>query len=523
MIPILSSAAMQAADVATINEFGITGFTLMESAGRAIASRVIAQFQPKQVNILCGKGNNGGDGLVIARNLVAHGIRTRVIFVGKLEEASAEVRQNLLLLAEIQQKDSEAPLHFWYYPGIELLFGLPKPDLWVDALLGTGLNSEVREPYAEVIKWLNQQQEPIVSVDVPSGLDATTGTSKGIAIRATKTFTIAAYKTGIWLGDGRTYAGKVEVVEMGIPNHILREQVNNEDSAWLPTDQWVYRLLPTRSHLDHKYRIGYLMTLAGSPEMTGAATLCTWAAERVGAGGVICATSAASQAILARKFTTAMTLALPEAQDGGLDAAGLDVVQSRLEKARAMLVGPGLGRTASTKQFVRYWLTQYQDPMVIDADALIALAENPNLITKHAQGKWVLTPHWGEFKTLIGKPDLDEAERFTLVRKYAKEWNCVILLKGFPGLVAAPDGRVSINPTGNPAAASAGTGDVLAGCVAGLLAQGLTPFEAAVCGYFVAGKASDRYIKRNAMAGMIASDLLEELPRVLYELQTPST
>ncbi|MBL7977176.1 MAG: NAD(P)H-hydrate dehydratase [Bacteroidetes Order II. Incertae sedis bacterium] len=523
MIPLLSSAAMQRADEATIQQFGIPGFTLMESAGRATAQCIKQQFQPRQVNILCGKGNNGGDGLVIARNLVAQGIRTRVVFVGTPEEATPDVRQNLLLLAEIQQKDPTAPLHFWYYSGPEVLYSLPRPDVWVDALLGTGLHSDVREPHASIIQWLNQQSEPIVSVDVPSGLDATTGYALGVAVKARHTYVIAAYKTGLWLGEGGNFTGGLDLLEIGIPAHLIQEQARSEGGAWLPTEKWVQKMIPVRTNLDHKYRVGYLMTLAGSPEMTGAATLCTWAAERVGAGGVICATSSASQAILARKFTTAMTLALPEAPDGGLDPSGLEVVQKRLEKARAMLVGPGLGRAISTKQFIRYWLTQYPDPMVIDADGLTALAESPNLLQKHAQGKWVLTPHWGEFKKLVGDPQLDEAARFSLVRKYAQEWNCVILLKGFPGLVASPDGRVSINPTGNPAAASAGTGDVLAGCVAGLLAQGLPPFEAAVCGYFLAGKASDRYIKRNAMAGMIASDLLEELPRVLYEIQTSTT
>lgn len=518
MLPLLTSAAMQAADQQTIQSFGMPAFTLMESAGRAAAAALMTDFNPRFVNILCGKGNNGGDGLVVARYLQARGVSVRVVFVGDRNTATEETKLNLSLLAQLAEKDTAALLRIWYYQEVHELAYLAKPDVWVDALLGTGLQAVVRSPYAAVIQWLNAQQQPIVALDIASGLDATTGHVLGAAVLATKTYTMGAYKVGHWLNAGRTHSGEVQVLEMGIPAFCIAEKATQAGCAWLPTVKEAAAALPKRGWDAHKYKVGYLTILAGSQGFTGAAVLCTQAAERIGAGGVVAASTVSAQAVLAQKLTTAMTLGLPESKDGGLEISGLDRLAELMQKSKAMLIGSGLGRVESTQTMVKYWLSKVEVPLVLDADGLNALVGNTGLL-KQAQGRWVLTPHWGEFKRLVGREDLDEANRLDLVQQYAQTWGCVVVLKGFPGLIASPEGKVVVNPTGNPAAATAGSGDVLAGCIAGFLAQGLPAFEAAWLGYYVAGLAAERYTQTRAAAGMIASDLIEELPYTLKALE----
>lgn len=534
MKPILTSEAMQRADRLTIEQFGIPNFALMESAGRAAAHSILAHEKPQSAVILCGKGNNGGDGLVIGRVLHAHNVSVTIVFVGDRTKATKETKQNLELIEALQHyegrnkpqyeqqyesklehksehKPTQSRLSLHFYTQTNQLAALPKPDIWIDALLGTGLNSDVRAPIEDILTWLNQQPEPKVAIDVPSGINATTGDVCGVALRATRTITMAAIKTGLLLEDAPDFTGKMEVVEIGIPRFILEDVTKREGGTWQVEEADIHDWLPVRAHRANKYSVGYLLAFLGSEGMTGAATMATMAAERIGAGGVVCACPASIQPILAQKLTTAMPFALPETNTG-IDDASSSLLEPHIAKSRALLVGCGIGRKPKTQQFVRDFLVHAQKPSVIDADALHAFIGHTDLFAQHANAQWILTPHWGEFKRLIptqsNSKEISEKDRLNLARQYAKQWNCVILLKGFPSIIATPKGDVWLNPTGNAAAATAGTGDVLAGTCAGLLAQGMTAERAAIAAIYLCGKAADQYCQFHPAASMIATDLL---------------
>lgn len=519
MLPLLSASAMQAADRETIEKWGLDGFTLMESAGRAAAQQLMFDFDPKSVGICCGKGNNGGDGLVMARVLQARGIASTLILVGDFERSTPEVSRNLALIHMLNAQLPEAErITILAFSGDFSAFARIRAEVWVDALLGTGLQSEVRGAYRAMVDWLNAQPEPVVAIDVPSGLDATTGKQRGTAVRAWTTYTMGAEKIGLRLADGRTHAGAIRVLEMGIPMAILQKVAADfQDCGWMPTLPELRSWIPARSADAQKYEAGYLGVLAGSVGMTGAAILAGTAAERSGAGGVIVCTPASAQPALSLQTVTLMTRALPETTSGGLAPEGQSVWAEAIEKVRALLIGPGLGQNPETAAWVRSRLAETVLPLVLDADGLNALADDPAVLYAGTPKNWVLTPHWGEFKRLADTP-VDAENRLQHARDFARKWCCVVALKGFPGLIAAPDGRVFLNTTGNPAAATAGTGDVLAGSIAAWMAQGLDPLRAAVLGYHVAGRAADEYIQTHPPHSMTAADLWKTMPIALQTI-----
>ena len=473
--PVFTAEAMRAADRYTIDTFGLPSFALMESAGRAAAEGIARHYGPmasKTVACFCGKGNNGGDGFVVARRLLAMGARLQVIATGEPEGMSEDAAKNWKLLEKLAAHYDEDRLLLHRYEGLDRLGALPPADLHVDALLGTGLESGLRGDVAEIVGWLNKQPQPTVALDVPTGIHSDTGAVLGDAVRAERTFTMAAPKAGLLLGEGQRRAGEVEVLEIGIPDFALREALDEHGGAWRARDADVRAWLPRRAHDAHKYSVGLALVVSGSPGLTGAPAMASLAAARSGAGYVVCACAESLQPTLSTKLTEVTSVALPETSDGGIDGErALEALEDRLEKAKALLVGPGLGRHPETQRFIRALLRQTSVPAVIDADGLNALAGHEDLLAEHAGGRWVLTPHAGEFKRLAGE-DVDLTDRIGVVRRYARRWNSVLVLKGLPSLVGSPDGAVYLNGTGGPALATAGTGDVLAGMCAGLLAQG---------------------------------------------------
>jgi NAD(P)H-hydrate epimerase len=386
----------------------------------------------------------------------------------------------------------------------------------VDALLGTGLTRTLREPVLGLVRYLNEQPAPVAALDVPTGLHSDTGAVLGDAVSAALTVTMGAAKGGLFLQDGPGRAGRVVTVEIGIPGFAIERALREQGGALRTTDAAVQAWLPHRTHEAHKYSVGLALVVAGSPGLTGAPAMASAAAARSGAGAVVCACPESIQPTLAGKLTEVMTLALPEGDDG-LDAdRALEVLAPRLAQARALLLGCGLGRARGTQDFIRRLLAQTDLPVVLDADGLNALAGHTDLLDRHADGRWILTPHAGEFKRLAGE-DVDLSDRVRVARDHARRWNVHLVLKGMPSLVATPDGTVYLNGTGNPALATAGTGDILAGFCAGLLAQGLTPEAAAVCGLHLGGAAADRYAEHYGPRSMVATDLLDQLPLVLAE------
>ena len=524
MEPVLTAEEMRRADRDTIDDFGIPGRTLMETAGRDAALIIERRYGAPgglRVAVYCGKGNNGGDGFVLARYLHHRGAAVRVFALGGDEaEMSDDAAANFRLLRKLAAQQEGDTLQ------IEPLRGSavpPNADVHVDALLGTGITSELREPLLGLVRKLNEQRGAKVAIDIPTGLHADTGVVPGSAFRADLTITMGARKSGLVLNRGPEFSGEIIVVDIGIPPHRLAAPAHagTRGCALLTTDAAIRAVLPRRSSDAHKYSVGFALTVAGAAGMTGAPAMASTAAARAGAGYVSCACDERIQQILGIKMTEVTTIALP-AGDQGIDPDGaMDALKSRLEKVDAALIGCGLGREKSTAQFIRRFLEEVEVPLVVDADAMNALAADPGLLSRRAEGRWILTPHMGEFMHLAGEAvrrlDLDSTDRIALAQHFAAEWNCILLLKGMPSVVAAPDGQSWVPATGNTGLATAGTGDVLAGVCTGLLAQGLAPEQAAVAALHLCGAAADRYAANRDPRSLQATDLVDELPFVIKD------
>ena len=526
MEPVLTAEEMREADRYTIEEFGIHGRTLMETAGRDAALIIERRFRTAgglRVAVYCGKGNNGGDGFVLARYLHQRGAAVRVFALGggaSEAEMSDDAAANFRLLRKLAAQHETGAL-----PIEPLSDGaeLPGADVHVDALLGTGITKELRDPLRSLVRRLNEQPGAKVAIDIPTGLHADTGTVLGAAFRADLTITMGARKAGLVLNRGPEHAGEVIVVDIGIPPRNLAEPLHSgsRGCAWLSSDAAIRDALPHRPSDAHKYSVGFALTVAGAAGMTGAPVMASTAAARAGAGYVSCACDERIQHILGIKMTEVTTIALPSGDRGIEPDGAMEALGGRLEKVSAALIGCGLGTAELTARFIRRFLEEVEVPLVIDADAINALAADPELLPRRAGGRWILTPHMGEFNRLAGESlrrlDIDPSDRIALAQHFATEWNCILLLKGMPSVVAAPDGRAWVPATGNTGLATAGTGDVLAGVCVGLLAQGLAPEQAAVAALHLCGAAADRYAARRDSRSLQAMDLLDELPFVLKE------
>ena len=516
---ILSAEAMREADQYTIDSFGIPAFTLMESAGRAVVDSLKTLIHnPSSINIicLCGKGNNGGDGFVIARYLANLGTHVHIISISPEQIVSDYAAKHYQLLKDLANQDQSIKISLLEYGPNVQLESLPKADIIVDALLGIGLRNSLRAPYDSLVTWINRQSSYTVAVDIPSGLDANTGKVLGNAVCANKTITLGATKTGLLIGQGPELVGSIEVVDIGIPKYVVEQYSNMEGCAQVASHEVIKKLLPKRSLSAHKYSVGMALVIAGSAGMTGAATLASKAAEQAGTGAVVCASPENIQPILAQKLTEVMTLGLPADVDGiDLDQA-LESLAPRLAKADALLIGCGMGQLASTQSFIRTVASETEKPLVLDADGLNAFKNHTHLLKDLSKGQWILTPHLGEFRRLTN-PNVDVDNKIQTVSHFAREWNCVLILKGAPSIVGTPEGTVYINPTGNNALATAGTGDVLAGLCVGFLSQGLSPIEAALCALHVGGSAADNYSQNQHPSTMLASDLIDHTRIVLSD------
>lgn len=510
--PLLSARAARATDQAAA-EMGLPGLLLMETAGRG-AAHVLRRRHPdtarSRATVFCGRGNNGGDGFVMARTLAGWGAHVQVFLMDDEAAHAPDARHHLALLRSAQPYFGER-LRIDRFDSLVQVAASRRPDVIVDALLGTGLRAALRSPYDALVDWINEQEALRVALDLPSGLHAETGAVLGTAVRAHLTATMAARKPGLVLGEGPACAGEVVVVDIGVPPGLLAAQLEAHGGAYQTTDRWMRAHLPRRAADAHKYSAGLVVALAGSPGLTGAPVMASHAAARAGAGYVVCTCPESAQATLAAHFVEVATLPLPEGP-AGLDPDGaLPTMEEKLGKAQALLVGPGLGRESGTQETIRRVLTHFDGPAVIDADGLAALS--PDFLAAHAAGRWVLTPHAGEFARLAGDVPLDD--RVAVVRAHARQWNSVLVLKGMPSVVGLPDGRVVVAGAGSPALATAGTGDVLAGLVAGFMAQGAEPAVAALCALHAGGRAAERWTRSRAAASMRATDLLALIPRIL--------
>ena len=515
MRPILSAAAMRRSDERTIHTTGIPGFTLMESAGRASALHVIASYPAgSRIVILCGKGNNGGDGFVCARYLTDYGYAVQVLLFAPEARLASDAREHFDVLIKYQSQNPTAQLHIRTEARID---ALPNADLYIDALLGTGLRSALRDPIRSVVAWLYDTNTPVIALDIPTGLHTDTGQPMGLAVRACETLCMGAIKTGLLLGEGPFYAGKLTLLEIGIPRFILDQEAHASGSAfqWTPAD--TRKHLPVRKAKTHKYEVGQTLVVAGSPGLSGAAVLAARAAARIGSGAVVCACPHPVRTEIAGKLTEVMTLSLPYT-DGRLDPEhSIRQLETVLQRSRAVLIGPGMGRDPQTQETIRKVIAETTLPVVIDADGLRALAGHMDWFSALKGGPRILTPHLGEFKSLTGDasipyPDLPE------LKAYSKKWNAIVLMKGLPSIVATPDGRAFISDSSSPSLATAGSGDVLAGTIAGLIAQGVASDAAAPTALHIGGWAARLYAQSKHPNTLLSGDLLDLYPQVLHDI-----
>jgi len=497
------AAASRRLDRHSIEALGVPGDVLMESAGRAVCEAVLAELRPGgRVLVVCGTGNNGGDGFVIARHLQLLGVPVRIALVGDEKRLSADAAVNLKRARAVDVAFESAR---WRAPAAGVI---------VDAIFGTGLSRAVEGTAAAAIRRVNAGRAAhgnstrVVAVDLPSGLCADTGQVLGVAIQADVTLTIQAPKPALVLEPGAALAGRVVVARIGIA----------EGGDDLPADAEVWtrgevgRQLPARPASGHKGTFGHVLLVAGSEGKTGAAALAAQAALRMGSGLVTIGCPAGLNDILEIKCTEAMTVPVPDTSERAF-AAGASAPLLELAATRnAVGLGPGIGRSAETMKLVQGLVAKLRKPLVIDADGLFAFAGEPERLADR-RDPTVLTPHPGEAAYLLGmSPAEVNADRPAAARVLATRSDCIVVLKGAATVIASPDGRVCLNPTGNPALGSGGTGDVLTGLVAALLGQGVSAFEAAVIAVFVHGAAADRLAAVIGVSGLVAGDLADAVP-----------
>lgn len=507
---VVTAAEMKALDTAAIEEYGIPGLILMENAGRQVVEvirQVLGELREKVVTIFIGKGNNGGDGLVVARHLLNLGSEVKVLALANVDEITGDAAVNLQIWRKMGQKIYS--LH--HGDGINLVkLVLMNTDLIVDAVYGTGFKGEVGDKAGRIIEALNSSGKPIVAVDIPSGLDADTGRAGGPCIQATHTVTFGLPKIGLILETGAGYTGRLHVVDISIPAGLVEK---NAPPRYLLTAELVKEWLPARPTGAHKGVLGRVLVVAGSRGMTGAACLAGEGALRAGAGLVTVAVPETLHNVMEVKLTEAMTTPLPDTGNGTLSRDAGQSILSLLEKADVLALGPGLSTDDQVVDLVRELLPALKVPCVLDADALNALAGATEVLKK-VRIPVVITPHPGEMARLLGTTASEVQERrLAAAGGAADAWQVTVLLKGARTVVAAPDGTVYINPTGNPGMASGGSGDVLTGTVAALLAQGLEPARAAAAGAYLHGLAGDLAAGEKGQRGLVAGDILDTLPK----------
>jgi ADP-dependent NAD(P)H-hydrate dehydratase / NAD(P)H-hydrate epimerase len=512
MTKIVTSSQMQALDRRAIIEAHIPGTTLMENAGAGVVAcleQAWGHLRGKTITVFCGKGNNGGDGLVVARLLHRGRAKVRVFAMAPVSEMTRDAATMYRHLLRTAGKSCVTR----FTSRLQVQPFLQDSDFVVDALFGTGLSADITGPYAEVIDAINEARRPVAAVDLPSGLHADTGRMLGRAVHATLTITLALPKVGLYLNDGIDCAGIVHIVDIGIPPpyiHTLDSRIT------LLTDTFVRASLPMRKPSSHKGTFGHAGLIAGSVGKTGAAAMAATAALRIGTGLVTVAVPASVNDVLETKLLEAMTAPMPETKARTFARSAFDRLSAFIAARTAVAIGPGLTTHPETVELVQALVKTLHRPAVLDADALNALAGRASLLTE-CKTPPILTPHPGEMARLEpdATPQSVNADRLGTANRFARERGVFIVLKGARTVVARPDGAIAICPTGNPGMATGGTGDVLTGMMVGLLAQGLQSWQAACVATYLHGYAGDLAAAVRGQAGLIAGDVIEQIPNAL--------
>ncbi|MDI6781216.1 MAG: NAD(P)H-hydrate dehydratase [bacterium] len=507
---VVTRKQMQEIDQAIPLQYGISGAILMENAGiQAFLSikEYLQQVEGKKIAVLCGSGNNGGDGFVVARHLFNHGARVKIYLLVPEERIKGDALINLKAARQfgvpIQVIGSEDELN-------AVTLELKHAGLIIDALLGTGASGEVKGLFALIIDIVNTLDIPVAAIDIPSGLDADTGMSLGHTVQAAMTITFGLPKLGLIIPPGIKYTGRLIVANISFPKSLLNQESIKIN---LLTPKEMASHVPHRPVDAHKALCGKVFILAGSIGMTGAAALCSEAALRIGAGLVTLGIPESLNQIMEIKLTEVMTLPLAQTSSSTFSQQGYEKILSFCEDMDVIAMGPGIGRDEDTKKLLERLILHLKTPMVIDADALFAIAGQTNVL-KHKNAPAVITPHPGEMAYLLGCTAKDVLDnRIDIAQKFAEENDTTVVLKGVRTIIADPSGNIWINPTGNQGMATAGCGDVLTGMISGLIAQGLSVPEAARLGVFLHGSAGDIKAEEKGTLSLIASDVLDGIKK----------
>lgn len=512
---ILNADQMREADRRTIQEIGISSLVLMENAGRQVVAAMESIYPDLgdwHVALVCGKGNNGGDGFVVARTLHQRGIAVSVFVIGHIAEVKGDARINLEILGRLGQTVVEIVDEAqWELHVSEIV----EHDLIVDALFGTGLKTALTGMYETVVADINSLGIPVVAIDLPSGMSADTPTLPVVVVEAAVTVTLGAPKLPLVLPAAEQKAGEIVIADIGIPSEVI-EALDGPRIELLTRDR-MRSLITPRAPDAHKGDFGHVLIVAGSRGKTGAAVLAALGALKAGVGLCTVATPKSVQPIVAAHAPEYMTLPVDETIDGTIDFAAAETLLD--VPADVILVGPGLGRGVGVTTFVRELLERSGVPLVFDADALNAFADEPAALVGREGRDLILTPHPGEMARLVGGTVADvQADRLGIARDFAETHHVYVILKGYRTLVATPDGTIFINPTGSAGMATGGTGDVLAGMVAAWLAQLLDAEAACSLATYLHGAAGELADADEGEVSMTAGDLVTHIGDAVLEL-----
>jgi len=512
---LVTASEMQEMDRRTIEDFGLPGMVLMENAGQGATRFLLEQFpniENKRVGLIAGRGNNGGDGYVMARCLKQKGVHVTVYLLAPANRVQGDAAANLKFLRPLGVPLVEIPDQASLSKYQSEMAGF---DVWIDAILGTGLKSDVKGYFKTVIEFINSLHKPVFAVDIPSGLNSDTGQVCGACIRARATATFAFAKTGHKIHPGLQHTGALNIVDIGIPPAIVEEVMPRQ---WLLTRERIQSCITPRMPDAHKGRTGHLLVVAGSPGKTGAAAMTSIAALRSGAGLVTLGIAETLNAVLESQVLEAMTAPLPETQPGVLGESAFESIKNLMAGKKCVAIGPGLGQAVKTQKLVRKIVKFSSIPLVVDADGLNNLAGQAQIL-KSARAPVILTPHPGEMARLLDtNAEAVQRDRIKCARDFAAGFKVHVILKGACTVIAHPDGRVFINPTGNAGMASGGMGDVLTGIIAGLITQGHSPEDACRAGVYLHGAAADSLVETIGPYGYLASEVMDAIPGAIKEI-----
>ena len=512
MFPVVTAEQMQAIDRHAIDDFGIPGITLMENAGVGIIQELQRRFPDlshKKIFIFCGKGNNGGDGFVIARHLFSLDSEVRVLLAGKLSELKGDAATNAVSARKIGiQVDELDPDSLNRHD-----HKLRHCDIIIDAVFGTGLNKPVAGFMEKVIDKINQFEKFVVSVDINSGVDSESGQLMGPHVKSDLTLALACWKQSHLLHPSAGVMKETRLIDIGIPE---KARVKQNIRVHQCEEEDIKSYFQKRNPNSHKGDYGHVLVLAGSRGKEGAAGLTALAVLRSGAG--LCTLALPASCQKAVHPMEVMTAPLPETANGTLSLQAKEPILDLLKDKSALAIGPGITTDPETVALIGEILPLIQCPLVLDADALNAISSHKDWLEK-LKPETVLTPHPKEMSRLTGVSTQEiQRNRVATAAQFATEHSLTLVLKGSPTLIALADGSVTINPTGNAGMATGGSGDVLTGIIAGLMAQGLTPCSASIAGSYIHGQAGDHFAETESQTTLIAGDLLRCLPESLKRI-----